>query len=198
MIIGKADLLAEFYRENGLFEKYVISSPEWNQTKQHYFLFCGFECLCCDITFTQMLLLILCAKGWLWSSLSIVIAFASMNVLKEQTHMRHRSFDFFSNGHELFSAFCIVCLCLLMALKIQHLCFQIQEGHKSLYHVIICKWNNIHIIGLLRIAWDKEVHSTNANFLAAEELCLSPSTHISFSGNWELLEISQKSNVSSF
>lgn len=106
MIIGKADLLAEFYRANGLFRKY-ISFPKWNETKQHYFLFCGFECLCCDVTFTQMLLLICCAKGWLWSSLSIIIALANMCVPKEQTSRRNRSFDFFSDGHELNSAFCI-------------------------------------------------------------------------------------------
>lgn len=34
-----------------------------NQTEQYYFLLCGVECLCCDIAFTQMLLLICCAKG---------------------------------------------------------------------------------------------------------------------------------------
>lgn len=45
---------------------------------------------------------------------------------------------------------------LLLALQIQHLCFQIEEGHKGLCHVIFYKWNNTHIVGLLRIAWDKK------------------------------------------
>lgn len=132
-----------------------------------------------------MLLFICCAKGWFWSSLSIIIALASMNVPTERTSMRNRSYDFFSNGHELFSAFCTFSLWFAIGTADTFMFSTIQKGHKGLYHVIICKWNNIHIIGLLRATWDKEVPSMNANFLADKELCLLPSTHISVSGNWE-------------
>lgn len=167
-----------------------------NQTALFSFL-CLWVFMLWHYIYTDVIVDLLCQRMTLKLFINSY-CFGQYECSKRASKYEAQIFDFFSNGHELFSALRIVCLCLLMALQIQHLCFQIQEGHKSLYHVIICKWSNIHIIGLLRIAWDKEVHSTNANFLADEELCLSPSTHISCSGNWELLGISQKSHDSSF
>lgn len=106
--------------------------------------------------------------------LSIIIALASINLPKEQTSMRNRASDFFSNGSwtavfyllYLFSMVCSWCwkyiICILKN----------KEGHRCLYHAITCNWNNIYILRLLRIAWDKEVPSMSAN----EELRLLPAS----------------------
>lgn len=125
--------------------------------------------------------------------LSIIIALASMSLPKEQTSMRNRSFDFFSNG----SCIAVFYLLYLFPMVCSWCCkyniciLNNTEGHRGLYHVITCKWSNIYILRLLRTAPDKEVPGIRANFSADEELSFSPSIHISFSGSCDLLGTSQ-------
>ena len=120
MIIGQADLLAEFYRENG-FKKYIMSSL--NETKANSIIFFSgalsvyvvilhlHRCYCWSVV----------PKNDFEAHLSIIIALASMNVPRGWTSVRNRFFDFFSDG--CFLPFMAFLYGLLLAMQL-HLYFQ--------------------------------------------------------------------------